>query len=193
MWQGKADNGVRPILLSVCSLYDPYCFPAVLILMQTQKLEHPSCAQENKRVSICIQVQTFNLYPVQTRTWLNKPSHRPHTTLLFSYSYRQTYEELCVTDIPEETWTLSYRGEARRDKEEVAMFIRWSLENFNEFEVDLRWVWVSRMLRGPLLLPESSFFSDMWRSRGGDYRTLLMDDPNRQVCTSACLSSVRYS
>ena len=160
MWQGKADNGVRPILLSVCSLYDPYCFPAVLILMQTQKLEHPSCAQENKRVSICIQVQTFNLYPVQTRTWLNKPSHRPHTTLLFSYSYRQTYG---------------------------------SLENFNEFEVDLRWVWVSRMLRGPLLLPESSSFSDMWRSRGGDYRTLLMDDPNRQVCTSACLSSVRYS
>ena len=59
------------------------------------------------------------------------------------------------------------------------MFIRWSLENFNGSEVDLRWVWVSRMIRRLSLLPESSSFRDMWRSRGGDCRTPLMDDPNR--------------
>ena len=35
MWQGKAGNGVQPILLSVRSLYVPYFFPVVLILMQT--------------------------------------------------------------------------------------------------------------------------------------------------------------
>ena len=35
------------------------------------------------------------------------------------------------------------------------------------------------MLRGPPLLPESSSFRDMGRSKGGDCRTPLMDNPNR--------------
>ena len=49
IWSGKAGNGVRPILLSVGSLYVPYCFPAVLILMQTQKLERP---REQTRIDL---------------------------------------------------------------------------------------------------------------------------------------------
>ena len=49
MWQGRAGNGIQPILLSVRSLYDPYCFPAVLILMRTQKLERP---REKTRIDL---------------------------------------------------------------------------------------------------------------------------------------------
>ena len=111
IWPGKAGNGVRPILLSVGSLYIPYCFPAVLILMQTQKLERP---REQTRIDLYTTPKRTNTYrfiyryrlSTSTRLRLGRDSINHvigHTTLLFSYSYRHAYEELCATDIPEGT------------------------------------------------------------------------------------------
>ena len=139
--------------------------------MQNQKLERP----ENKRVSICIYT---DLQPLaQTRTRFDNLRHRPQVLLfLLTYIRRAVrnghpWGKLNAVNCHiAEKWG--------QDKEEAALLIRWSLENYNGFEVDLCWVWVSRMLRGPPLLPESSFFKDMW-SGGGDCRTPPMDDPNR--------------
>ena len=61
IWPGKAGNGVRPILLSVGSLYVPYCFPAVLILMQTQKLERPR-PREQTRIDLYTTPKRTNTY-----------------------------------------------------------------------------------------------------------------------------------
>ena len=98
MWQGRAGNGVRPSLLSVRSLYVPYCFPAVLILMQTQKLERP---REQYRFVYTHRPST----PTLLRLGRDSTIYIIHS-LSFSYSYQYTLEKLYAADIPQ-TWTLS--------------------------------------------------------------------------------------
>ena len=60
-------------------------------------------------------------------------SQNPGHSLLFSYSYH-TYIWKAVHNIHEpECYQLSYYGELGWNKEEVVMFIRWSLKNWSWF------------------------------------------------------------
>ena len=80
MWQGRA-------------LYVPYCFPAVLILMQTQKLERP---REQYRFVYTHRPST----PTLLRLGRDSTIYIIHS-LSFSYSYQYTLEKLYAADIPQ--------------------------------------------------------------------------------------------
>ena len=103
--------------------------------MQKQKLE---CPREQTRVDLYIHTDLQPLPCLDSDAIRQSTSYTayrsPIPTNIHSKSCTQQ------TSLKPERCQLTYRGEARRDKEEVAMFITWSLENFNGSEVDLRWM-----------------------------------------------------